>query len=118
MKKLSLATLALTIAFVACKKDDDSDYKGTWDIKSSEGQFDTTFALSINDGGDFTYQLMISTAQATLSGSVNDNGSLSGQINSSGFTVGSMSGTLQSSGTGSGNYFILNDTIAWTATKR
>ena len=118
MKKLSLAILALTISFVACKKDDDSDYKGTWDIKSSEGQFDTTFALSITDGGDFTYQLMISTSQATLSGSVNDKGALSGKINSSGITFGTMSGNLKTSGTGSGNYYIMNDTVAWTATKR
>jgi len=118
MKKLSITVLGLVITLLACKKDGDNDYAGTWDFKSSEGQFDTAFAITISDGGDFTYQMMISTTQATLSGSVEDNGSVSAKINSSGLTVGTMIGKLTTSGSGSGNYYILNDTIGWTASKR
>lgn len=118
MKKLTYILISISIAIISCKKDNGSTYSGNWDLKSSEGQFDTTFTINISTGGDFTYQIMVATNQATLSGSVTDNGDLSGKINTSGLTIGSMDGKLKTSGTGNGNYILLGDTIAWAATKR
>lgn len=120
MKKLAMIGLAVGISLTACKKDEEekSDYQGSWNFKSEEQQMDTTLAITINASGAFSYKLNYQGMNADLSGSVDDNGKIDGKVTASGISFGSMKGTLKTSGTGSGNYYLLSDTISWTATRK
>lgn len=122
MRKIALIAAAGLIALGACKKDEEEDepsaYQGEWDFKSEEGSFDTTFTTSIDVEGNFSYTLMVGQYEAKIAGNVDQGGQLDGDIGSSGLTVGRMVGNLKTNGTGNGNYIILNDTLAWEATKQ
>lgn len=122
MKKLALLTAGLFFALAACNKDDEDDepsaYQGNWEFKSQQGSFDTTFTANIDAEGKFDYTFQVGQFQAKINADVNENGGVSGDIGSNGLTVGQMTGKLNTSGNGNGNYIILNDTIAWEATKQ
>lgn len=123
MKKLALIAVAGMIALGSCGKEDEEDdkpsaYQGEWEFESEQGDFDTTFTTSINAKGNFSYEVTVQQFAVKVSGNVDEKGSLDGDIGSGGITVGRMTGTLKSSGTGSGNYIALGDTIAWEAQRK
>lgn len=123
----SLLAASLLI-FTSCKDEEDENpneniqkhYQGNWEITGNQVGFDTTFVMAINVEGDFDASTELGGETANLEGSVDNEGTVDGSINSHTQIVGTITGKLNTSGTGSGTFVMLppsGETYNWTATK-